>query len=180
MPKHPLSRFTRFRPTVSAMVRTAVWAAGVIFRSQPPTPTDADRCKPLMADANQMIAESCGNLMGPSWPKRYAGGDSAVLRHRLARKQGLQGLRFAPGSVGKRAESPVSAGLCGMAATRKVRTLMRTWFAGLHPGQTKNGQDRKLNAGEGLQAIRWLGCRNRPTSLCAPSDASDTGCRNFP
>ena len=115
MPKHPLSRFTRFRPTVSAMVRTAVWAAGVIFRSQPPTPTDADRCKPLMADANQMIAESCGNLMGPSWPKRYAGGDSAVLRHRLARKQGLQGLRFAPGSVGNRAESPVSAGLCAKA-----------------------------------------------------------------
>ena len=54
----------------------------------------------------------------------------------------------------------------------KVRTWVRTRFAGLHPGQTKNGQDRKLNAGAGLQPIRWLGCRNRPTSLCAQSDAS--------
>ena len=109
---------------------------------------------------------------GPSWRYSNTGGASAAFRHRPTRKQGLQGLRFAPGSVGKRAESPVSAGLCGMAATRKVRTLMRTWFAGLHPGQTKNGQDRKLNAGAGLQPIRWLGCRNRPTSLCARSDAS--------
>lgn len=117
---------------------------------------------------------------GPSWPKTNTGGDSAASRHRLARKQGLQGLRFTPGSVGKRAESPVSAGLCGMAATRKVRTFVRTRLAGLHPGQTKNGQGRKLNAGEGLQPIRWLDCRNRPTSLYAPSDASDTGCRNFP
>lgn len=55
---------------------------------------------------------------------------------------------------------------------------MRTRFAGLHPGQTKNGQDRKINAGAGLQAIRWLGCRNRPTSLCARSDAADTVLRN--
>jgi len=62
----------------------------------------------------------------------------------------------------------------------KVRTRVRTRFAGLHPGHTKNGQGRKLNAGAGLQPIRWLGCRNRPTSLCAPSDASDTDCRNFP
>ena len=44
----------------------------------------------------------------------------------------------------------------------------------------ENGQGRKLNAGAGLQPIRWLDCRNRPTSLCAPSDASDTGCHNFP
>ena len=117
---------------------------------------------------------------GPSLRHSNAGGASAAFRHRPTRKQGLQGLRFAPGSVGKRAESPVSAGLCGMAATRKVRTLMRTWFAGLHPGQTKNGQDRKLNAGAGLQPIRWLGCRNRPTSLCAPSDAADTFLRNSP
>ena len=51
---------------------------------------------------------------------------------------------------------------------------------GLHPGARENGQARKLNAGAGLQPIRWLGCRNRPTSLCAPSDAADTACRNFP
>ena len=44
------------------------------------TPTDANRCKPLMADANQTIAESCGQSMGPSWPKRYAGGNSARFR----------------------------------------------------------------------------------------------------
>ena len=62
----------------------------------------------------------------------------------------------------------------------KVRTSVRTGFAGLHPGQMKNGQDRKLNAGAGLQPIRWLGCRNRPTSLCAPSDAADTFLRNSP
>lgn len=74
----------------------------------------------------------------------------------------------------------VTAVVCGMAGTQKVRTSVRTGFAGLHPGQTKNGQDRKLNAGAGLQPFRWLGCRNRPTSLCAPSDASDTGCRKFP
>ena len=117
---------------------------------------------------------------GPSWRYSNTGGASAAFRHRPTRKQGLQGLRFAPGSVGKRAESPVSAGLCGMAATRKVRTFVRTRFAGLHPGQTKNGQDRKLNAGAGLQPIRWLGCRNRPTSLCAPSDAADTFLRNSP
>lgn len=61
----------------------------------------------------------------------------------------------------------------------KVRTWVRTRFAGLHPGQTKNGQDRKLNAGAGLQPARWLGCRNRPTSLCARSDASDTAPRNY-
>lgn len=30
------------------------------------TPTDANRCKRLMADADQMIAESCGQSMGPS------------------------------------------------------------------------------------------------------------------
>ena len=68
----------------------------------------------------------------------------------------------------------------GLLGKRRVRTLVRTGFAGLHPGARENGQGRKLNAGAGLQPIRWLGCRNRPTSLCTPSDASDTGCRNFP
>jgi hypothetical protein len=72
----------------------------------------------------------------------------------------------------------VSAVVCGMAGTQKVRTSVRTGFAGLHPGQTKNGQGRKLNAGAGLQPFRWLGCRNRPTSLCARSDAADTVLRN--
>ena len=52
----------------------------------------------------------------------------------------------------------------GLLGTRRVRTWVRTRFAGLHPGQTKNGRRRQLNAGEGLQRIRWLGCRNRPTS----------------
>ena len=75
------------------------------------------------------------------------------------------------------ARSPrACAGWRGMG---KVRTWVRTRFAGLHPGQTKNGQDRKLNAGAGLQPARWLGCRNRPTSLCARSDASDTAPRNY-
>ena len=68
----------------------------------------------------------------------------------------------------------------GLLGTRRVRTWVRTGFAGLHPGQTKNGQDRKLNAGAGLQTICRLNCRNRPTSGLQPSDASDTGSRNFP
>ena len=40
------------------------------------------------------------------------GGASAAFRYRPTRKQGLQGLRFAPGGTGRRAECPVSAGLC--------------------------------------------------------------------
>ena len=47
------------------------------------------------------------------------------------------------------------------------------------PRPNENGQGRKLNAGAGLQPARWLGCRNRPTSLCARSDASDTAPRNY-
>ena len=47
------------------------------------------------------------------------------------------------------------------------------------PRPHENGQERKLNTGAGLQPIRWLGCRNRPTSLCARSDASDTAPRNY-
>lgn len=43
-------------------------------------PGRCDRCKLLMVDANQMIAESCGKSMGPSWSKRYAGGNSARFR----------------------------------------------------------------------------------------------------
>jgi len=46
---------------------------------------------------------------GPSWPKTNTGGDSAALRYRLARKQGLQGLRFALGGAGQRAECRVNA-----------------------------------------------------------------------
>ena len=89
--------------------------------------------------------------------------------------------RFAGFAVRTRQRRPagVSAVVCGMAGTQMVRTSVRTGFAGLHPGQTKNGQDRKLNAGAGLQPARWLGCRNRPTSLCARSDASDTAPRNY-
>ena len=77
---------------------------------------------------------------GPSWPKTNTGGDSAALRYRLARKQGLQGLRFAPGGAGQWEECPMNAGLWGMAATQPVRTWVRTRFAGLHPGYAKNGQ----------------------------------------
>jgi len=69
-----------FERTVSGVVRIAVWVADVIFRLQPSAPTDAKRCKRLMADANRTIAESCGQSMGPSWPKRYAGGNSARFR----------------------------------------------------------------------------------------------------
>ena len=51
---------------------------------------------------------------GPSRPNRHAGGASAALRHRPTRKQGLQGLRFAPGGAGQRGECPVSVGLYGI------------------------------------------------------------------
>ena len=52
---------------------------------------------------------------GPSGRYSNTGGASAALRHRPTRKQGLQGLRFAPGDVGQRAECRVSAGLCAKA-----------------------------------------------------------------
>ena len=101
---------------------------------------------------------TCPSETGPSQPKTNAGGDSAAFRHRPTRKQGLQGLRFAPDGVGQRAECLVSAGVRGMAATQKVRTWVRTRFAGLHPGRAENGQHRKLNTGAGLQPIRRLDC----------------------
>ena len=69
---------------------------------------------------------------GPSWRSSHTGGDSAALRHRPTRKQGLQGLRFAPGGVGQRAERRASAGVGGIVGTQKVRTSVRTGFAGLH------------------------------------------------
>ena len=46
----------------------------------------------------------------------------------------------------------------------KVRTWVRTRFAGLHPVRAENGQGQKLNAGAGLRLICRLNCRNRPTS----------------
>ncbi len=92
------------------------------------------------------------------------GGASAALRYRLARKQGLQGLRFAPDGAGRWVEFRISAGLCGIAVTQKVRTWVRTRFAGLHPVRAENGQGQKLNAGAGLRLICRLNCRNRPTS----------------
>ena len=76
---------------------------------------------------------TCPGKTGPSWPKSNTGGDSAAFRYRLPRKQGLQGLRFAPGDMDQRAESPVSVGARGVAGTQKVRTTVRTGFVGLHP-----------------------------------------------
>lgn len=95
---------------------------------------------------------TCPGKTGPSSPKSYAGGDSAALRHRLARKQGLQGLRFALGGAGQRAKNPVSVGVRGMARTQKVRTSVRTGLAGLHPGRTKS-------ATEGVQDLEILTTR---------------------
>jgi hypothetical protein len=56
-----------------------------------------------------------------------------------------QKIRFAGFAVrtrrcGQRAESPVSAGLCGIAATRNARTWVRTGFAGLHLVHTKTAR----------------------------------------
>ncbi len=115
---------------------------------------------------------------GPSWRYCNTGGASAGVRHRPTRKQGLQGLRFAPGGAGRRVDCPVSAGLC-VKAGEWERCEPRC-VPGLQvcTRPHENGQGRKLNAGAGLQPIRWLCCRNRPTSLCAPSDASDTAPRN--
>ena len=60
---------------------------------------------------------------GPSWPKTNTGGDSAALRYRLARKQGLQGLRFALGGAGLRAECRVSAGVSGIVGNEESANL---------------------------------------------------------
>ena len=49
---------------------------------------------------------------GPSRPNRHAGGASAEFRHRPTIKQGLQGLRFAPGSVWARGAKARSARAC--------------------------------------------------------------------
>jgi len=60
---------------------------------------------------------------GPSWPKTNTGGDSAALRYRLARKQGLQGLRFALGGAGQRAECRVNADVCGIVGKEESANL---------------------------------------------------------
>ena len=92
------------------------------------------------------------------------GGASAAFRYRPTRKQGLQGLRFAPGGTGRRAECPVSAGLCVKAG--EWETCEPRCVPGLQvcTRPHENGQGRKLNAGAGLQTICRLNCRNRPTS----------------
>ena len=92
------------------------------------------------------------------------GGASAAFRYRLARKQDLQGLRFAPDGVGQRAESPASAGLCGMVSNGKGANQGAYPVCRFAPRPNENGQGRKLNAGAGLRLIRCLDCRNRPTS----------------
>ena len=74
---------------------------------------------------------------GPSWRYSYTGGDSAALRYRPTRKQGLQGLRFAPGGAGQRAECLASAGVGGIVGAQKVRTSVRNGFAGLHSRRAK-------------------------------------------
>ena len=47
---------------------------------------------------------------GPSWRYSNTGGASAAFRHRQGANRGLQGLRFAPGSVGQRASALSCAG----------------------------------------------------------------------
>jgi hypothetical protein len=101
---------------------------------------------------------------GPSWRYSNTGGASAGVRHRPTRKQGLQGLRFALGGVGQWADSPVSAGLCGIERNWKGANLGAYWVCRFAPWPHENGQGRKLNAGEGLRLICRLNCRNRPTS----------------
>lgn len=101
---------------------------------------------------------------GPSWRYSNTGGASAAFRYRPTRKQGLQGLRFAPGGAGRRAECPVSAGLCVKAGNGKGANLGAYRVCRFAPRPYENGQGRKLNAGEGLRLICRLNCRNRPTS----------------
>ena len=60
---------------------------------------------------------------GPSWRYSNTGGDSAALRYRLARKQGLQGLRFALGGAGQRAECRVNADVCGIVGKEESANL---------------------------------------------------------
>ena len=45
------------------------------------------------------------------------------MRYRLARKQGLQGLRFALGGAGQRAECRVNADVCGIVGKEESANL---------------------------------------------------------
>ena len=94
---------------------------------------------------------------------QYGGGDSAASRYRLTRKQGLQGLRFAPGGKSQRAECRVNAGVCGIGQNTKGanRSAYRVRRFALQTSE--NGQGRKLNAGGGLQGFYSRESRNRPS-----------------
>ena len=81
---------------------------------------------------------------GPSWRYSNTGGASAASRHRPTQKQGLQGLRFAPGngyspSLEIQKRSPlfylVLARVCGDLRGKKPQNG--------HPARTENG-DRGL------------------------------------
>ncbi|MCW5261579.1 hypothetical protein D5045_15785 [Verminephrobacter eiseniae] len=73
---------------------------------------------------------------------------SVRLQTKVCRVCGSHPAAWANGP--KAASVRACAGWWGMG---KVRTWVRTGFAGLHSVRTKNGQARKLNAGAGLQLI---------------------------
>jgi len=56
---------------------------------------------------------------GPSWRYSNTGGASAALSYRPTRKQGLQGLRFAPGSAGQRAKASPARACTGWRQRRR-------------------------------------------------------------
>ena len=78
---------------------------------------------------------------GPSWRYSNTGGDSAALRYRLARKQGLQGLRFALGGAGQRAECRVNADVCGIVGKEESANLGAYRVCRFAPGRTKTARD---------------------------------------
>lgn len=143
---------------------------------------------------NPPCALDAGGLQVPASDARHPTQAKGVLPGRIAMR-GARAQHFAT----VRPENKVCR-VCGSQPAARTsrpnapsaRACARRWGNGeganlgaysvcrFAPQPRENGQDRKLNAGAGLQPIRWLGCRNRPTSLCARSDASDTSCRNFP
>ena len=76
---------------------------------------------------------------GPSCRKSNTGGDSAALRYRLPRKQGLQGLRFAPHSMPRWVECRDSAGLRGMEKNGKGANLSAYWVRRFAPQPNEIG-----------------------------------------
>ena len=71
------------------------------------------------------------------------------MRYRLTQKQGLQGLRFAPGTWASGLNAAPVLAWVEWRGIGKVRTWVRTRFAGLHPGRAKTARDENSMLAQG-------------------------------